>query len=539
MGDQPGFRIGRRFVVEAVSRHPRLDRDYNRRTHTYADSYVNPRGYAITVDAFPGKTLLMNRGDQQLPPGGDPKSLRDIWMLDGPPGTTGFEFSITGSVIHEMFSGRVRRSPFSAKATKRLVTMRGEFREERDDNAWNWRIDVPGPGIFDVTVKTLTAGGAGGTRTHKIVLRDLLVVSIGDSAASGQGNPDIPGSPAKFDPDIAWWEVFVLPIALYKLSAEAYRWTKNLMKRKMTTLARAKTFTIDMDPEPVWLEPKAYRSLRSGHAYAARLLEDKAKGTVVTFLPFGRTGSTIKKGLLNARSRTEDQFVDNIGQIAEVVRTIDNKRIDALLIYIGVNDVGVAGRLKELLSYDPFLVGQGGDASRALVAKRARDNIAKIPDDLVLLKAALKDLNIRHVYLTEYPTGLFDGATGEPSRGCGIFDSEYFPLDLTVADARLIRQLTEELNKTLRDAADDLGWFFITGIAAGFQGHGYCTDDRFFVQAEESMALQGDTEGTIHPNPDGVVMIGKSVAAAVRKNTFDQNPGGVVASPGRGRVLGN
>jgi hypothetical protein len=52
-------------------------------------------------------------------------------------------------------------------------------------------------------------------------LRDLLVVSIGDSAASGQGNPDIPGSPEGFDPDIAWWEVFFPPLVLYELSKAA------------------------------------------------------------------------------------------------------------------------------------------------------------------------------------------------------------------------------------------------------------------------------------------------------------------------------
>jgi hypothetical protein len=55
------------------------------------------------------------------------------------------------------------------------------------------------------------------------------------------------------------------------------------------------------------------------------------------------------------------------------------------------------------------------------------------------------------------------------------------------------------------------------------------------VQAEESMAMQGDTEGTIHPNPDGAAVIGKRVAAAVKKNTFDKGSGPVTARSQRQR----
>src|SRR4051812_23940288 len=103
-----------------------------------------------------------------------------------------------------------------------------------------------------------------------------------------------------------------------------------------------------MDPDPVWLEPRAYRSLRSGHAHAARLLEDRAKGTVVTFLPFGRTGSEIENGLLGPRrtgGHSDDGWIGDIGQVQEVARTLGKRQIDALLIYIGVNDMGGAARL--------------------------------------------------------------------------------------------------------------------------------------------------------------------------------------------------
>ena len=49
------------------------------------------------------------------------------------------------------------------------------------------------------------------------------------------------------------------------------------------------------------------------------------------------------------------------------------------------------------------------------------------------------------------------------------------------------------------------------------------TDDkrRYFVRAKESLASQGDTEGTIHPNSLGSQAIGVAIAKAVKRNTFD------------------
>ena len=313
-----------RFVVQAVSRHPRLGRDYDPIAHKYRDAYLNPRRYGITVDAFPGKRLRVHKQDQQLPPGGDPDSIQDIWDLLGPRGTTGFQFSITGQPDRTRLHGP-RPPEFTATATTRLPAQSGVFHEERNDNAWNWRIDVPGPGTYHVGVMALSKTGPRTPRVHRIELRDQLIVSIGDSAASGQGNPDVPGVPAGFDPDLEWWEILIPGVAVYKLSKEALRWGSDQLKKNATTLARAGGISIETDPDPIWLEPRAYRSLRSSHAHAARLLENRSKGTVVTFLPFGRTGSDIEDGLLGPRKtdgQSDDGWIGDIGQVQEVARTV-------------------------------------------------------------------------------------------------------------------------------------------------------------------------------------------------------------------------
>ena len=519
-------RVKPRFAVEAVSRHPRLGIDYNPVTHVFTDAYVSPRSYAITVEDFPGKTLAIDNSEpeQQRPGSGihHPR-LPDVYRLDCPAGTTGWRFSITGQPDREFPVGP-RPPRFTARAATRLVTTQGVFHEDRDDNVWNWRINVPGPGTYTVTAERMSGATVSKTTTAELVVEDWLVVSIGDSAASGEGNPDVPGTPEGFDPDLSFWDLFVPVLALYKLTKAALNWAKDQIAAHVPQIARHGEWHTDMDPNPVWLEPNAHRSLRSGHAFAARLLENRSKGRVVTFLPFGRTGAEIPNGLIGPRTkngRQIDGWIGNIGEITEVHNTVGHRRIDALLIYIGIDDIGVASTLTNLVQGDNAILGQG-DATQARLKARdaATAFLAKLPARFDVLATALAVLNVGQVYLTEYPTGLFDDIHGAPVRGCEVFSGPQ--LDLSLRDAELVKELAEKLNKAISEAADKHHWIYVTGIAAAFRGHGYCTPDghRYFWQCSESLVTQGDTEGTVHPNDLGHRAIGQAVAASALKNTI-------------------
>lgn len=520
------IRTTARFAVEAVSRHPRLGIDYSSVTHVFTDAYVNPRSYAITVEDFPGKTLFIdNTEPEQQRPGSGTHHHRppDIYRLDCPRDTTGWQFSIAGQPARELPIGP-RPPRFTARAATRLVTTQGDFHEERDDNAWNWRINVPGPGTYTVTVERMSGARVNKTTTAELVVQDWLVVSIGDSAASGEGNPDVPGTPEGFDPDLSFWDIFNPVSALFKLTVAAVNWGKDQIAQHWPQIARRGEWHTDMDPDPVWLEPNAHRSLRSGHAYAAQLLEDRDQGRVVTFLPFGRTGADIPNGLIGPRTdgnKQIDGWIGNIGEITEVHNTIGTRRIDALLIYIGTNDMAVASTLSNLVQGDNAILGQG-DPTQA--RRNARDaglaNLAELPGKFDALATALAVLNVGQVYLTEYPTGLFDDVRGNTVRGCEVFSGPQ--LDLSLRDAELVKDLSERLNTAIATAAARHGWIYVTGIAAAFRGHGYCTPDghRFFWQCSESLVTQGDTEGTIHPNDLGHTAIGRAVAASVLKNTI-------------------
>lgn len=511
-----------RFVVQANSRHPRLGVDYNRSTHAFTDAYLNPTGYTVTIDDFPGMTQYRDNAEaDQQGPHGDHHRHPDVFELNCPSTVTGWRFSITGRPAGNMPIGP-RPPKFTATGATHLVTTIGIFTPARGDNAWNWRFTVPGPGTYTVTVERMTGSVVNKVRTHNMDIEDYLVVSIGDSAAAGEGLPDIPGTPAGYDPDISWWEYFIPPLVLYELSAEAIEWCHDYIAQHEVQLARKGDMSIDMDPRPVWQEENAHRSLRSGHAKAARLLEDRAKGRLVTFLNFGRTGSEIPHGLIGPRTlhgRPDDAYIGNIGQIQEVANTIGRTRIDALLIYIGINDVGVSGTLTDLVAGDFPVVGQGDPtAARTAAQAAALANILKLPGLFNQLAVVLGQLNVGQVYLTEYPTGIFDDKNGVPQHACEVFDGP--KLDLSKRDAEMVKNIATGVNAALQAAAQAHQWVYIGGVAQAFRTHGFCTAKRFFVQCGESLGTQGDTNGTIHPNNLGTAATATAVADSVLKNTI-------------------
>ncbi|PTT70185.1 hypothetical protein DBR22_01835 [Arthrobacter sp. HMWF013] len=57
-GKVPDIKVGAKFSVAAVGGHPRLTIDYDRRTHKFTDSYLNPKTYCIAITDFPRKKLI-------------------------------------------------------------------------------------------------------------------------------------------------------------------------------------------------------------------------------------------------------------------------------------------------------------------------------------------------------------------------------------------------------------------------------------------------------------------------------------------------
>ena len=290
-------------------------------------------------------------------------------------------------------------------------------------------------------------------------------------------------------------------------------------------------------PHPAyWQEPNAYRSYRSGHSLAARLFESENEygADRVTFLSFARTGSKIRDGLLGPRTTDTpllganmslDVWTKNRGQIQEVRDTILGRRIDALMITVGVNDLGFSGALTNLVENDASILSALGvhhDSREKVARDREKQIKTDLPRDFELLKQSVDSmLNPRHVLITEYPAGLFTKFNDQnrvvDGGPCGIFTGALGNLDLDVNDGRTIRHLGQLLNGLIQTKASQFGWTYVDGIEHGFNGHGYCAKHSYFVSAEESCLHQGDFEGMVHPNEKGHTVTRDRIVQAMRK----------------------
>ena len=258
-----------------------------------------------------------------------------------------------------------------------------------------------------------------------------------------------------------------------------------------------------------WQEPLAYRSYRSGQSLAAAEIESLSfRGADrVTFLSFARTGSEIVDGLLGPRTVAADLLGKDVGlgrisldtwtqdrgQIQEAKDTLAGRRPDALIVSVGVNDVGFASHVE-----DSILKKSGGDRKKRIEATEKYIE-TDFPAHLDLLKRTIDtELRPRKVFITEYPVGIFKEVAEHGP--CGILES-FLGKDLNVSkpEARDMNMLGILLNKAIRRKADEFGWVLVEGIAREFDGHGYCAKRSYFVFAEDSSPQPRRFRGSVAP----------------------------------------
>ena len=74
------------------------------------------------------------------------------------------------------------------------ISREGQPILNRHTAACSFRTSLPHDGVYDVTMEVVSSGGSRETLAAAINVRDIVIVSFGDSAASGEGNPDDAGT---------------------------------------------------------------------------------------------------------------------------------------------------------------------------------------------------------------------------------------------------------------------------------------------------------------------------------------------------------
>jgi hypothetical protein len=311
----------------------------------------------------------------------------------------------------------------------------------------------------------------------EVVMHVPIVVSIGDSYASGEGNPDKNG---KADGGV--------------IATGLLRDCEN-----NTTLMIARGTTPNMNKQPVWLNEKYHRSLISPPAVAAKeLLKD---WTFVIFLAFARSGAKI--------IASDGPNVVGL-QIDEIKSLFRGKKIDVLLVSAGGNDVGFAD---VLTGFGSDFLQNTSDHTRRLFETRLqglRNN------GYVQLDRQIKDLNVGKVLISEYSGHLFCNDNGVPMGGCGVFVTLQ-QFRISRRNAARMDSMCTALNKEVKRAAESNGWHYVSGISEKFAKHGYCSSDPYYVSAENSCKNQGNFDGTMHPNAKGVRVYGTVIGTKLRQ----------------------
>jgi hypothetical protein len=289
---------------------------------------------------------------------------------------------------------------------------------------------------------------------------DQLIVSIGDSVASGEGNPDVPGL---------------------------------------------------IGQEPRWLLRRCHRSLRSGHAQAALQIERDDPVADVTFVPLGCSGATVLEGLVGPYKGTQPEAgVIDRAQVDRVNDLATRREVDALLVSIGANDVHFSKLVTfcmrrqscETRRFDPSTRSGAGDEDDPTLAAAMHDAIARLPGLYAQLDAQLSDRVPRdRVLIVEYLDAT-RGSDGGPCR----FRTPLGEVD-EHESAWARRAVIGPLNQAVREAAGDHGWRLVGGVADLFDGHGICAQpprERWVQTLEGSLVDQNLNHlGALHPNRDG------------------------------------
>lgn len=329
--------------------------------------------------------------------------------------------------------------------------------------------DVFGTHIYQLTgtytitisyVRPVLPGVQTATTTAKISPPgDFVILSLGDSVASGEGNPA--------NGVFAAWDD---PGSIYHYSYDDQN-DPDGSKRAETRVCH-----------------------RSGFAGPALAATTVGRTNSITFIHYACSG---------------DDVGDTIQQLQRVRKDNRLPRIDLLLLSTGANNVaGGFGNLvsKCIINVDAFgvpcqddpdfvdevdqsIVGLGPAYDELDAYIRCRHPLANCTSDLQIPKLVL---------ITEYfdPTHNEDGEFPQGLENVGCVGSAITAEQWAWLYDNVVVPLNEQVHRS--------PWISVNGIQDDFLKHGYCADDQsWVVQIGESLVSQGDQNGTSHPNARG------------------------------------
>ncbi len=354
-----------------------------------------------------------------------------------------------------------------AEGNRYRWTISGEHTAPRQLAPCRFSFTVPREGRHTVTLAVTTAT-ANRVEAQRVDVRDWLIVSIGDSVASGEGVPEADGT---------------------------------------------------------WQSARCHRSALAGTALAARQIERDDTHSSVTFVHLACSGAEVPRGLLGpyAGAVPPDEEPPLTPQVEELDRIAQRRRVDAVLLSIGANDIHFSEFLSFCLGH-PFgdcfrhtYTKVGGDGEKSAEAV-AQGFLAELPDRYAALARAISGpIPAKRVHIVEY----FDPTRDAQGRPCRRLIGDVFRANVERAEALLLTPL----NRAVATAAREHDWDEVTGVSDLFRTHGICAGKRAWVSSLPDSLLKlkglaGRYRGAMHPNEAGHEATSQLIARSLERDLY-------------------
>ena len=276
-----------------------------------------------------------------------------------------------------------------------------------------------------------------------------------------------------------------------------------------------------------WENRACHRSEIAGQTIAARKAQNSNPD--LGFFNYSCSGAGIQKGLLGPYKGIEPAPLQparsQIDQLNDAVAiTASGGGLAAVMISIGANDVGFSKAVKFCTlvrrcwerHFNPAFPYAVAGPRFPTLETYVNQGLAELPERFAQLASALENLNVPpdRVILVDY----FDPTTGAGGAPCTMLFGGVTPDESRWAQQHLLVPLNEQIEAAVKEH----GWNSVTGVAERFRGHGLCAPDsqRWVVTLGEGLGgrelpLGGglgflqirdaieSTAGTIHPNAEG------------------------------------
>ncbi len=333
--------------------------------------------------------------------------------------------------------------------------------------------------------------------TESIQIRDIFIAGLGDSIASGEGNPDRPVALA----DVG----FCFRSYLGGSTGQYFRPSRANYKGSRACEApdtSANALLAWQRLGAQWFNPACHRSLYSYQTQAALALAAQYTHIAVTYLPLACSGATINEGLLGSLrareclvTKTSMNCEGTVGaQVAELREAVSaakrrqpNRQLDLILLSVGANDINFSGLVANVIvenGTERALFQRTGvlgslDDSRATLTRDLPQRFRRLRDALKPLVAG--DLS-RVVFVSYGNPALANGAVCPGGQaGFDIHPSFNADPERLGATARFVQN---EFLPVIKNLAQCTGGVLCSGNSdimtfvdrhqETFQDHGFC-----------------------------------------------------------------